>query len=182
MGDAERGCAVGDDRRRGEGERAADGIVPARAARFGQGGAEATSAREAVRPGEPGQAPGPGDEGPHGCGEGLAALAPRVKVMLVNPASRSTSAFGQGVAELCAGVRDTGSLNAAAKAMGMAYSKAWRVLRDTECALGFALLHRDGARGSVLTPEGTRLVEGYERLCVQLADDAARLYRELVGE
>ena len=39
--------------------------------------------------------------------------------------------FGRGIASLCIGVRDTGSLNAAAKSMGMAYSKAWRIIKDT---------------------------------------------------
>ena len=38
----------------------------------------------------------------------------------------------------------------AAKGMGMAYSKAWRIIKDTEAALDLQLLNRDGAHGSDL--------------------------------
>ena len=48
---------------------------------------------------------------------------------------------------LCRGVRDDGSLNKAAKNMGMAYSKAWRIMKQTEEAFGFNLINRDGAQG-----------------------------------
>ena len=52
----------------------------------------------------------------------LTKLKPIVRLSVVNPDTESNSVFGRGIASLCIGVRDTGSLNAAAKSMGMAYS------------------------------------------------------------
>ena len=52
----------------------------------------------------------------------LSKLKPIVRLSVVNPDTESNSVFGRGIASLCIGVRDTGSLNAAAKSMCMAYS------------------------------------------------------------
>ena len=54
----------------------------------------------------------------------LANLKPTIRLSIMNPDSESGSLFGRGIANLCLGVRETGSLNASAKGMGMAYSKA----------------------------------------------------------
>ena len=62
----------------------------------------------------------------------LANLKPTIRLSIMNPDAESGSLFGRGIASLCLGVRETGSLNAAAKGMGMAYSKAWRIIKDTE--------------------------------------------------
>ena len=70
----------------------------------------------------------------------LANLKPTIRLSIMNPESESGSLFGRGIANLCLGVRETGSLNASAKGMGMAYSKAWRIVKDTEAALGIQLL------------------------------------------
>lgn len=48
--------------------------------------------------------------------------------------------FGPGVAALLEEVREKRSLRAAAGSMGMAYSKAWRIIRAAEEALGHKLL------------------------------------------
>lgn len=93
----------------------------------------------------------------------------------------SGSAFGKGIATLCQGVRDLGSLNAAAKNMGMAYSKAWRIIRDTETALDIQLLHRDGAHGSVLTDEGNILLDTYLSIDEALQKQSQQLYDERIG-
>ncbi|MBQ3387460.1 MAG: LysR family transcriptional regulator [Eggerthellaceae bacterium] len=103
----------------------------------------------------------------------LPELKPFIRLTIANPASASHSEFGRGVAALCQGVADTGSLNAAAKQMGMAYSKAWRIMKDTEDALGFKMLNRDGAHGSTLTVEGQALLDTYyevEKLAQEAAD------------
>ena len=44
----------------------------------------------------------------------LTKLKPIVRLSVVNPDTESNSVFGRGSASLCIGVRDTGSLNAAA--------------------------------------------------------------------
>ena len=52
----------------------------------------------------------------------LSNLKPTIRLSITNPTSDSGSVFGRGIANLCLGVRETGSLNAAAKGMGMALS------------------------------------------------------------
>lgn len=70
--------------------------------------------------------------------------------------------FGRGVADLLHGVGEFQSLNLAAQHMGMAYSKAWRIVRQAEEALGIQLLYRMRKNGSRLTAEGKRMLEAYE--------------------
>lgn len=75
-------------------------------------------------------------------------------------------AFGEGPYRLLKGVEAEGSLRAAANSMQMAYSKALKILRRAEAALGFPLTcrligGRDGG-GSQLTPEGRELIRQYE--------------------
>ena len=91
----------------------------------------------------------------------LANLKPTIRLSIMNPDAESGSLFVRGIASLCLGVRETGSLNAAAKGMGMAYSKAWRIIKDTEAALDLQLLNRDGAHGSDLTEAGNKLLDTY---------------------
>ena len=64
--------------------------------------------------------------------------------------------FGHGCVLLLQGIAREHSLNRAAKSMGMAYSKAWRIVNEAEGQLGCKLIERDGARGSTLTPAGER--------------------------
>ena len=65
---------------------------------------------------------------------------------------------------LLQGIAREHSLNRAAKSMGMAYSKAWRIVNEAEGQLGCKLIERDGARGSTLTPAGERAIAVYEEL------------------
>ena len=44
----------------------------------------------------------------------LANLKPTIRLSIMNPDAESGSLFGRGIASLCLGVRETGSLNAAA--------------------------------------------------------------------
>lgn len=94
--------------------------------------------------------------------------------------------FGEGPARLLNGVEETGSLRAAAASMGMAYTKALRILKDAENALGFPLTIRAaGGRnggGSCLTPEGKEWLnryESYRDACIQANQ---RLYLEFFPE
>ncbi len=109
----------------------------------------------------------------------LGKLQTSVRLSIVNPKSESSSVFGRGIANLCEGVREKGSLNAAAKSMGMAYSKAWRIIKDTEDSLGVQLLIRDGAHGSVLTKEGSELLDVYLSINDKLSKEALKLYEKL---
>ena len=90
--------------------------------------------------------------------------------------------FGPGVATLIEGVKRTGSLSSAAKEISMAYSKAWRITKESEAALGFALLdsstggkHGGGAR---LTPEASALLARYDAYTDALRAASLSLFRE----
>lgn len=82
--------------------------------------------------------------------------------------------FGEGPCRLLEKVEQTGSLRSAAASMGMAYSKALKLVSQAEKALGFPLTQRsvggkDGG-GSTLTPEGRGFLQKYEAYrdaCVQ---------------
>ena len=107
-------------------------------------------------------------------------MQPIIRLAVKSNDSNSNSQFGRGVANLCIGVRELGSLNAAAKDMKMAYSKAWRIIKETEAALGLQLLNRDGAHGSTLTDEGNKLLDAYIEVDAKLQkiaeDEFAKLF------
>lgn len=82
--------------------------------------------------------------------------------------------FGEGPCRLLRAVEETGSLRAAALSMEMAYSKAMRLLKNAETALGFPLTRRTtggkNGGGSELTPEGKEWLkqyEAYRNACIQ---------------
>jgi len=82
--------------------------------------------------------------------------------------------FGEGPCRLLRGVAETGSLRAASMRMGMAYTKALKLLKNAENALGYPLTMRtSGGRdggGSRLTPEGEEWLskyEAYRDACIQ---------------
>lgn len=110
----------------------------------------------------------------------LESLAPVVRLSVKNRNAEDKSMFGPGIAALCLGVREHGSLNASAKSMRMAYSKAWRVIKDTEETLGIQLLLRDGAHGSSLTDEGNKLLDAYLAVQEKLASEAQELFDQLL--
>ena len=72
--------------------------------------------------------------------------------------------FGKGIVMLLERVEKFGSINKATQDMGMAYSKAWRILKATEAEFGVTLVTRDGARGSQVTEEAQRLIRLYYTL------------------
>lgn len=82
--------------------------------------------------------------------------------------------FGEGPCRLLHGVQETGSLRGAAMQMGMSYTKALKLLKNAENALGCQLTTRatggrDGG-GSSLTPDGEEWLKRYEAYrdaCVQ---------------
>lgn len=94
--------------------------------------------------------------------------------------------FGEGPCRLLHAVEKTGSLRAGAFSMGMAYTKALKLLKHAEQALGFPLTERmaggrDGG-GSTLTAEGKEWLERYERYrdaCIQANE---KLYLEFFPE
>ena len=58
--------------------------------------------------------------------------------------------FGEGPCRLLHAIEAEGSLRAAASSMGLAYSKALRMIKNAEHALGFPLTSRTAAGKSVV--------------------------------
>ena len=74
-------------------------------------------------------------------------------------------AFGPGMVMLLREVERTGSLQKAAKAMNMAYSKAWKMLKGAEKEWGFALTDRRKRRRRFYTDTTGRTADrGIRRL------------------
>lgn len=97
----------------------------------------------------------------------------------------SGARIGPGKAALLESIRDSGSISAAARDMGMSYKRAWVLLDSmnqaftepvTTAAPGGA-----GGGGAVLTPFGAEVLERYRRIDEQAraiaADDMAALKR-----
>ena len=98
--------------------------------------------------------------------------------------------FGPGVAELLRRVRELKSLRAAAASMGMAYSKAWTIVKQAERELGFPLLvsvtgGRHGG-GAELSPKAERLLAAYGDYCARMrafaAEEFGRAFAEFTEE
>lgn len=82
--------------------------------------------------------------------------------------------FGEGPTRLLCGVERTGSLRAASAEMNMAYTKALKLVRNAETALGFSLITSvaggKSGGGSVLTEKGKKWLTRYETYrdaCIQ---------------
>jgi len=94
--------------------------------------------------------------------------------------------FGEGPYRLLRGVEETGSLRASAMRMGMAYTKALKLLKNAENALGYKLTMRtSGGRdggGSRLTPEGEEWLNRYEAYTDACIQANRSLYLEFFSE
>ena len=86
--------------------------------------------------------------------------------------------FGRGIEMLMVGVDRHGSLNRAAKELGMAYSKAWNILRLAEQEFDLQLIHREGAHGSRLTEEGRIFLEHYQEMENAATDAADQVFNK----
>lgn len=95
--------------------------------------------------------------------ETITDLRPRLRLHLWLEAEGGM-VLGLGRAMLLAKVQELGSLNKAAKALGMSYRAAWGRLKKTEELLGQPLVVNAGGRsGFSLTPLGLSLVESFRR-------------------
>ena len=88
--------------------------------------------------------------------------------------------FGPGPAQLLEEVERLGSLQQAAKAMYLSYTKALRMLQRAEAAFGCPLLVRTAGGsqggGSALTTEGRQLLARYRALETAVRVEAAEQY------
>ena len=70
--------------------------------------------------------------------------------------------FGPGVSELLDNIEKYGSVASASLNMGLSYSKAWKMIRDSENGLGCTLVERStGGKGggkALLTEKGKKII------------------------
>ena len=94
--------------------------------------------------------------------------------------------FGPGIAELLEHVEELHSLRKATAAMGMAYSKAWSIVKNAENALGFPLLTSTvggkGGGSAYLTERGKRFLTAYRRFESIVHAYADEIFEDLFGE
>jgi molybdate transport system regulatory protein len=90
-------------------------------------------------------------------------------------------AFGEGPYELLKRVDEIHSLHRAAKEMGMAYSKAWRLIGTMENKLGFLLIERKvgglSGGGSRVTSQGKELMKRYRHFQKDVNTSLEKIYR-----
>jgi molybdate transport system regulatory protein len=76
--------------------------------------------------------------------------------------------IGTGRERLLLAIDATGSINAAARELGIAYRKAWAQLQEMERIAPFPLFTRrtggNGGGATTLTPEARQLLDEYRRL------------------
>jgi molybdate transport system regulatory protein len=106
----------------------------------------------------------------------------RVRISIV---FESGARIGPGKARLIESIRDTGSISAAARDMGMSYKRAWLLLDSMNQAFAEPVVTAApggaGGGGAVLTPFGAEVLERYRRIHDRAAavadDDIAALAR-----
>ncbi len=95
----------------------------------------------------------------------------RLKISIVFP---SGARVGPGKAALLESIRDTGSISAAARDMGMDYKRAWLLIESINQSFDEVVVSAapGGARGggATLTPFGHQLLERYRRIEAMAAD------------
>lgn len=104
----------------------------------------------------------------------------RVKIGLRDAADESF--MGLGPAWLLRGVEKLGSLSAAARELGMSYSKAHKLVKKLEAALGRPVLAvtrgGSGRGGAQLTAPGRKFLERYEALDAAVRASAEKLFKK----
>lgn len=98
----------------------------------------------------------------------------RIRISIV---FESGARIGPGKAALLESIRDTGSISAAARDMGMSYKRAWLLLDSINQAFTKPVVTAApggaGGGGAALTSFGTEVLERYRRICEQAAEMAA---------
>ncbi len=101
----------------------------------------------------------------------------KVRLTIYNDDNPKSRGFGRGIAMLLDNIQKTGSIKKAAKEMGMAYSKAWKILTEVEKEFDLKLLERKGHRGSSLSPQAIFLLSAYKSVLEEINDTADAAFK-----
>ncbi|MEX2454191.1 MAG: LysR family transcriptional regulator [Rhodospirillaceae bacterium] len=86
-------------------------------------------------------------------------------------------AIGPGKADILSGIRETGSIAAAGRRMGMSYKRAWLLVESMNACFRQPLVETSrGGRargGATLTPDGEKVLTCYRRMEALTADAIA---------
>lgn len=95
----------------------------------------------------------------------------------------SDAMLGPGKADLLEGIRDSGSISAAGRAMGMSYKRAWSLVEEMNAAFRAPLVEsaRGGAKGggAWLTGTGEQVLTAYRAIEAEAAQAGAGRIEEL---
>lgn len=100
-----------------------------------------------------------------------------VRLTIYNDDDPKSRGFGRGIVMLLDNIEKTGSIRKAAGDMGMAYSKAWKILTEVEREFAISLLERDGHRGSSLSPQARLLLDAYKNALKEVNEAADRAFK-----
>jgi molybdate transport system regulatory protein len=85
--------------------------------------------------------------------------------------------LGPGKADLLEHIRDTGSIAAAGRRMGMSYKRAWSLVEELNAAFTAPLVHSarggSGGGGAHLTPTGQEVLRLYRAIVAEAQTAAA---------
>lgn len=109
-----------------------------------------------------------------------AAMQPKIHLFLCDDSGERF--FGEGPYRLLCTIKQTGSLRSAASEMGMAYTKALKIIQRAEANLGYALIERKtggkGGGGSQLTLQVKELMHQYEIYKLRCHEANLRIFTE----
>lgn len=92
--------------------------------------------------------------------------------------------FGPGIERLLDGIKVHGSILKASEEMGMAYSKAWKIVKEIEKSNGFKLLERTRGRNrdTVLTLEAEKLLGKYKEFKEKINKYSEKIFLDIFKE
>lgn len=112
------------------------------------------------------------------------ARVPKMTRVRISIVFESGARIGPGKARLLESIRDTGSISAAAREMGMSYKRAWVLLDSINQAFTEPVVSAapggPGGGGARLTPFGAEVLERYRRILDHantVSDDLVALAR-----
>lgn len=99
---------------------------------------------------------------------------------------RRPGVFGNGKLRLLKALEKHGSLQDAAKAVGISYRKAWGDLKKAECCMQQRLVRKTrGGKGggqTTLTEQGSRLVQAFDRFRDSINKNIEHQFDTFTGE